>query len=402
MLRHSSYITRHQQPVADDDLEAFPYAIAQTPKALPLLANTDINTTHPVAFAPVHSISDDDDLPVLDATVPTSTMSSSALTVPSSDGPSSRHNLPDRIRASRPDLTDLWMSSLDLVKANPLKGGDLDLKVVTIQGKKVVVRVLANAADASSTTSHAFFDSIQFIRRIMHPHITSVLGVGCLQHHEDVAVATEFMDQGSLGAYLLQLKKQPSSTAATLRGPLHLALHIGRALDYLHTTHNLAFGSIHPDKVLVYRDSTADDDNPRVGAKLSVFHLMARGPHGAVYEPKRACSNTSGLANNVAFLAPERRTYTDNEPTMASDVYALAVVAAMIWTTEAPHSALYHEQGLVRGDVFLYNHSDTFPYSSLPGMPTPLADLLRQCWQVHPASRPSVATLVAALEQFAQ
>ncbi|RHY17853.1 hypothetical protein DYB36_001743 [Aphanomyces astaci] len=368
--------SRRRPPPPSPDLEGVPYTAASiifTPNPpAPVVASAADSST------PSFVRSDIDDDIILDAN-----HSSSAAS---------------RLVASRPDLIELWMPSLDQVKPNPLKGGDKDLKVVTVHGHKLVVR---------TSSASGFLDAVQFIRRFRHPHITSVVGVGCLQTSQsEVAVVTEFLDQGSLGAYLSRTVELVPLTR------LRLALDVGRALQYLHATHNLAYGGVHPDKILVYRDHAAsfDENTIVVRAKLNVFHLMTheqrhqqRHQKRHLYQPKRTCCiPSSGVPNFVPFLAPERRQRMD-PPTKPSDVFALAVVVGMIWTNERPHAALYDQQGLVRGDVYLATHpEETFPYleGKLTGMAPSLSRVLWQCWHVDPAARPTIDAVVATLEQL--
>ncbi|RHX98516.1 hypothetical protein DYB25_007558 [Aphanomyces astaci] len=368
--------SRRRPPPPSPDLEGVPYTAASiifTPNPpAPVVASAAGSSTPSVVRSDI-----DDDI-ILDAN-----HSSSAAS---------------RLVASRPDLIELWMPSLDQVKPNPLKGGDKDLKVVTVHGHKLVVR---------TSSASGFLDAVEFIRRFRHPHITSVVGVGCLQTSQsEVAVVTEFLDQGSLGAYLSRTVELVPLTR------LRLALDVGRALQYLHATHNLAYGGVHPDKILVYRDHAAsfDENTIVVRAKLNVFHLMTheqrhqqRHQKRHLYQPKRTCCiPSSGVPNFVPFLAPERRQRMD-PPTKPSDVFALAVVVGMIWTNERPHAALYDQQGLVRGDVYLATHpEETFPYleGKLTGMAPSLSRVLRQCWHVDPAARPTIDAVVATLEQL--
>ncbi|KAH9104706.1 hypothetical protein LEN26_014936 [Aphanomyces euteiches] len=335
-----------------DDVEA--YVVSLTPsKAKP---------THGASV-----LSHEESLPVMD------TSSFVSMDVVSQDKRSLQ-----QILSSREDLQPLWLP-LEKLDTNPLKGGQPDLRVATYNGSKVALRCL-DYASASSAKRTAFFASVQRLRPLKNPHLTSLLGVSLVGHQTQACVVTEHMSKGSLGSLLL------ASDDLSQKQRLTLGLHIALVVQYLHGR-GLVYGGLHPDKVLV---------NNNLEAKLNLIHLMA-----PVYTPRRFCNASCGRANTTAFVAPELRPIDAPWPghSPSTDVYAVGVLIAHCVTRDQPHRAIYKAQGFVRGDAFLHQHPETKPFDITGHVSPKLQQVVESCWHVDPAARPSIDAVVTALHE---
>ncbi|KAF0719528.1 Aste57867_972 [Aphanomyces stellatus] len=348
-----------------DEVDAGYFISHQTPKNQPPISSND-----------------EGELPLMDSATGLSVSSVDYMTTTSSPVKKGKRVLHHTV-STRDDLKALWLP-LESLNVNPLKGGAADLKVTTYQGTKLALRCL-HYTNATSTERQAFMDAILVVHGLLHPHLTRVEGVSLVNHKIDLAVATEFMPRGSLGAVLTSSADDLSSAQR-----LRMGLHVVQALQYLHAR-DIAYNGLHPDKVLV----TADLD-----VKLNVLHLMT-----PIYHPRRLCPIQCGTGR-TRYLAPECRQDVEEggSGSAAADVYAAGVVLAQLVTGRWPFDTLTKAQGPVHAAVYLHRTPGAMPFDddALMTLPTELQTLVRACWSVDPASRPSMDDLVAVLERLAR
>ncbi|KAF0772278.1 hypothetical protein AaE_002320 [Aphanomyces astaci] len=126
--------------------------------------------------------------------------------------------------------------------------------------------------------------------------------------------------------------------------------------------------------------------------KLNVLTLLYPYYHGI--RTTNLLSN-AGSSLHLQFMAPELRK-THGKFTPEADMYALAVMLGFVFTRTLPYADLYHDKGLVRGDLHLLEYPDTAPYD-LELVPDALRPTMRRALQVDPSRRPTASQLLRAL-----
>ncbi|KAG9401241.1 hypothetical protein AC1031_010000 [Aphanomyces cochlioides] len=277
--------------------------------------------------------------------------------------------------STRSDLKELWMP-VSTLKTTALKGGNHMFTITDQNGKKLALKGI-DYATASPETRHGFVQSILSIRSVVHPQITSVAGVTLAHSYTFFCVATEYMERGSIGSVLLDTKTE-LSTGDKVR----MALETTRALLHVHSLGRI-YDTLSADKVLV---------NSKLECKLNVLQLMK-----AMFDTVPKCRQSYGELT-MPFLAPEvRRGGVANE---SADIYSLGVLLGFIFARKVPFSRLYHDVGFTRGDVYLTLHPDEIPpYDELPGASPELAELIQACWSSIKDRRPTLHSIVQALER---
>ncbi|RHY77096.1 hypothetical protein DYB30_010745 [Aphanomyces astaci] len=289
-----------------------------------------------------------------------------------------------RYLSTHPKLKSIWMHDVaschPKLKTAPLKGAESTHVTATVLRRKIVLKGMAYL-DATPSTRRAFVEGLVAVHgmTLCHKHLTTLHGMTLVDTTGGVLLcaATDFMDQGSIGSLLLNPK-----TAMDRRQLAAIAVAIAEAVAYLHDEHGVAFGILAPDKVLV--------DGSLV--KLNVLTLLYPYYHGI--RTTNLLSN-AGSSLHLQFMAPELRK-THGKFTPEADVYALAVMLGFVFTRTLPYADLYHDKGLVRGDLHLLEYPDTAPYD-LELVPDALRPTMRRALQVDPSRRPTASQLLRAL-----
>ncbi|KAH9104707.1 hypothetical protein LEN26_014937 [Aphanomyces euteiches] len=270
----------------------------------------------------------------------------------------------------------LWLN-VDGSRTPPLKGSH-GLLQVTLEGHKYVLKGI----DTSTTSEANLFAFSQAAQSLLalpsHANVTRIFGVAFIDMSSTFAVASEFMNKGSLGAILLD--KAIDLDQAQRR---RMSLDIAAGLLHLHGQ-GITYGQLHPEKVLVH---ASEAPSGSFVCKLNAFAVMDQ-----TFEANRQCPIRLG-AMLAPYLAPEQR-QGGQDRTMASDVYTLGVIVAQILTRKMPFEHIYHTHGFVRGDLFVLQNPSASPFEDLPA---DLRQVLVSCWNAAPERRPSCAHVVQAL-----
>ncbi|RHY24685.1 hypothetical protein DYB32_008738 [Aphanomyces invadans] len=288
--------------------------------------------------------------------------------------------------STHPKLESMWMADVvSPIKTTALKGAE-STHVTTMVGTKKVVLKGMPYMDVSPQIRQAFVEGLLTLhgKSLRHRHLTTLLGMTLVDSngHTLLCGATEYMDHGSIGAVLLDAKTQLDPHQQTT-----IAIAIAEAIEFLHRQHGLAFGLVAPDKILV--------DGSLHTVKLNVLTLLV-----PFYDGIRTTNllSNAGSTLHIPFVAPELRR-RDTSPTAASDVYALAVMIGFIFTRKLPFSTVYHDKGLVRGDLHLVQHPKTMPYAA-EVIPESFRALWKSALDVDPARRPTASHLLLALNEL--
>lgn len=86
-------------------------------------------------------------------------------------------------------------------------------------------------------------------------------------------------------------------------------------------------------------------------------------------------------------------------PTTKSDVYAFGVLLFEVLTRDEPYSHVTDDVAVVLEQVADLSRAEPFRPSLPPGMPPPMAALVRSCWHPDPECRPSFDAIGKQLEE---
>jgi serine/threonine protein kinase len=227
---------------------------------------------------------------------------------------------------------------------------------------------------------------------------------------ERLFMVTELCSPGGLDGVLRGLRRRGARTPDALR--LQWAFEIVSALEYLHRA-GLMHGDIKPANVLV--------DGPRSTAKVCDFGLTARVKRGGDVlrlrrgggertrrgRGMRALPSVPSFVNRgqgtPAFMAPELLATPEGETIdmpLKADVWAFGGVLWCILATrpEGPFGA-----GATRASVAKRLLGPPEQRAAMPdvetGGETALGGIVRKCWMMDPADRPSFDALLARLRR---
>lgn len=196
-------------------------------------------------------------------------------------------------------------------------------------------------------------------------------------NHPDVAGVYDFVLVGEIGVLVMQLIEGDPLADLVARGRLpwreavRIGLRIAKVLEQAHGR-GVIHRDITPDNVVVHGDRVTVLD----------FGIAAK-----VGEPDD--DSTGASFGTPAYVAPERLDGTPAQP--ATDVYALGVVMFEMLTGRVPFK--------VSGwDDVAADHGEP-PAPRVPGAPASLSPLVARMLARDPASRPTAAQVVGALQQ---
>ncbi|KAG8987115.1 hypothetical protein FRB94_002205 [Tulasnella sp. JGI-2019a] len=237
---------------------------------------------------------------------------------------------------------------------------------------KVAVRYLRRLRTQEiSAFSSTLSGLVQRWKSWNHPHIMPLLDHGHAPHSR---IVTPWYSIGSLS-------KQPSNLSATDRN--RLLLQIADGLAYLHTnpTGPVVHGNIKPGNI--YLD---DSGNAKIGGFESSLVTVDNHQHVI-----------NSVVQDVRYRAPEL--LEADQPSTASDIYALALVGVEILSGKRPFDtlqAVYLAAAVTSGlKPSMDEHLD------LSGRCTALWPIFEQMWDKDPLRRPDAILVVRLLAQGA-
>lgn len=212
---------------------------------------------------------------------------------------------------------------------------------------------------------------------LRHPNLVGLYGAG---KADGLAwVATEFVEGDDLQQLL-----DKSGPVGMLDWPhaLRVALHLARALDYLHKQ-QIFHRHIHPQTVVI---GTADKQ-PRLGA---LIEARSAGQVGAGFAPR-----TEDLLRDGAFLPPER-VKDESQGDARSDVYSLGATVYMLLTGQPP----FKGKTAVETIAEILQNVPPSPREYQLALPEPFERVILKMMAKQPEARyQSAAELLADLER---
>lgn len=223
---------------------------------------------------------------------------------------------------------------------------------------KVLSKQTLSQADVESYRREVYFLTI-----LSHPSLTKFCG-----YTEDAPfyICTEFMSGGSLYHKLRNNPEQLNPTTRSL-----IALTVARGLEYLHSK-----GVIHRD--LKSLNVLLDDNN---NAKICDFGMVRT----------RDSRPMTGMIGTVHWMAPEVLMSTPFYDERV-DVYSFGIFLWELLTGQMPYKDMQANQ-IIR-TVTELGERPPIPEDC----PQHLAKLITKCWSQDPEDRPTMAKVVAELQ----
>ncbi|KAF0684770.1 Aste57867_23285 [Aphanomyces stellatus] len=275
------------------------------------------------------------------------------------------------------------------------RNGHYEVWVGQLEGRQVVLKKLAPAGAASTgdgdeLPAARLLDEMRVLARLRHPHVVACLGVAWVSSTCACGVV-EYMNQGDLRSVL------DTAPLAWKDTKFEMALHVARALLYLHTqrTPVLIHRDVRAQNVLVH---LPDDSDSRLVCKMTNF-TSARA--------RTFVDTMTQGVGSALWTAPEVLRGDDYSERV--DIYSFGVVLCELDTHALPfdddaapcddpgHKRLRKESG--RSLVQDIMTGKAIPQFS-PACPPQILHLAKQCLQLDPANRPTAAAIVDVLEKI--
>jgi len=268
-------------------------------------------------------------------------------------------------------LPSSYLISHDFPNGLPIaRGGSADVWDGTLNGVRVAIKAFRiSLADDIQSIDKAFCEEVVVSRRMSHPNLVQFLGVSSLR---PFCMVSQWMAHGNVRDYVC-------SNPTTDR--LKLLVNIARGLEFLHS-HKIVHGDLKGDNILMNEDREAC---------LVDFGLTS------IISDHSAPNCVSTPRGTVRWMAPELFDLDmagppDSLRSVASDVYALAMVVIEVFTGRVPFYG-YNECALVSRV-----YSGVRPGRPEQGLELGLSDeiweMVQSCWHHEKAKRPVISSVL--------
>ncbi|MCL7972481.1 MAG: protein kinase, partial [marine benthic group bacterium] len=241
----------------------------------------------------------------------------------------------------------------------------------------VAVKVLRPEAVRRTKAMSRFRREARSLARVSHPNVVSIFRVGDLTGQTPYLVM-QYVRGSDLAERLKQAATLPVPEACSLLGS------IASALSAVHS-HEIVHRDVRPESILCAQDGRV---------LLADFGLAA---YLATTEEGEERITTAGhIVTDLTYSAPEF--FRGEDPTTASDLYSLGVLAYRVLTGSGPH-----DETTVTGRVHAQIRKPPDRLSSRAvKAPDELQAILDACLQKVPSDRPAAVETAAAFEALAR
>jgi serine/threonine protein kinase len=183
-------------------------------------------------------------------------------------------------------------------------------------GKAFALKLIAPAFADDSDARARFNQEAKLASEISHPNIVSVV---------------DFGEDATFGAYMVMelVEGEPLVTHGSLpmsvKRALDILAQVADALDHIHRR-GIIHGDVKADNIMLSGEN--DGARRRRVARLLDFGLARRG--GTAHDEE----HSGGVSGSPHYLAPERA--AGGPPSMSTDIYALGVLAYLMFTGTLP------------------------------------------------------------------
>ncbi|KAH9967849.1 hypothetical protein BC827DRAFT_1168576 [Russula dissimulans] len=247
-------------------------------------------------------------------------------------------------------------------------GGSQDIYTGEWTGTEVA---LAYPRNQSRAAQERFRRQVEIWRTLRHPNILQLLGIAYIG--DSVYSVSPYMEFGHVKEYL---KDHPGVNRVLLLG------EIASATEYLHTN-GIIHGDIQGSNVLISGDGHA---------------CLGDFGHARIEQVPVTEGITYGA---LRWIAPELVAESDYVPTTrATDVWSFGMLSIEIFTDNVPFSNILNEAfiPLAIRDGPLPTRPDKS--ITVRGLSDAMWNLMNQCWQRNPESRPSMSEIREAIQNM--
>ncbi|CAB5388433.1 uncharacterized protein OCT59_029242 [Rhizophagus irregularis] len=208
-----------------------------------------------------------------------------------------------------------------------------------------------------------------------HPNIIQFYGVTKLKDEINYSLVLEYADGGTLRNYL-----RNNTITFEWKNQLRFAKEIASAILWLHDNTKVIHGDLHPNNILIHKDTIKLADFGRSCQKGSANHTKACGviPY---MDPKFFEENHSyGL-------------------TEKSDMYSLGILFWELTSRLSPfdfENKNHLEIIRIKQDILNNKLRET----PIPGTNDKFVSLYKKCWQHEPDERPYIDQVIQELDSF--
>jgi len=246
-----------------------------------------------------------------------------------------------------------------------------------------------------------FIREREVLKKLRHSRIVSYFDSGHVHlpgmHFPEMYLAMEFMPGGSIRDMILRQMDSPHRKVYTKVDALRWLLDIARALHYMHSRSPcVVHRDLKPENIML--TSTVAS---KATAKLTDYGLhclIAREGTDSddVYQLTGNTGSLMYMAPEVYAAPGERSKHKYNEKV---DIYSLAMVMYEVFKRQPRDLALTdHSETETQAAYAAKGDRPRIPKS----WPTPLSDLIQQCWAQEPAQRPPAADIASRLSGMRQ
>jgi hypothetical protein len=310
------------------------------------------------------------------STGPTSTQSSSQGTLSTYSTNSATHPLwndldLDRVRIG---VEDIHINETAVLG----RGGFCEVLVARYDGQEVAVKRLLPALRDDEAMQAMLLAEAKTMTTLNHRQIVRLVGVAWHEPH-DLCIVTELVRGTDMSKYIAHAKEHHSPPGFNTEKVL-MALQIADALDYLHRqSRPVLHRDIKPANVLV-------TDNYQ--AKLIDF---------GVSRDNDATLKTSQIGTKY-WMAPEQALSKRYDAKV--DIFAFGVLLSELDTYEAPYSQSLDGRSMTDAVFYDSVRSGRLTVTFSGDENDPVAQLGRECVQVHPRDRPTASDLFRRLQEI--
>jgi eukaryotic-like serine/threonine-protein kinase len=251
-----------------------------------------------------------------------------------------------------------------------LGGGGMSRVFLAIDrtlGREIIVKVLSSEV-AADLSVERFRREIHLAAKLQHPHIVPLLSAGEVDGAPYFTMP--FVEGESLRARLSRVGALPVPEV------VRILREVVSALGYAHK-HGVAHRDIKPDNIMLTDEFALVTD-------FGVAKALTESSKG----PGAATLTGLGVTlGTPAYMAPEQVT-ADPSIDHRADIYGVGVMGYEMLTGSLPFGGRSMQATLVAHAVEKPEPVER----RRPGIPHPLASMIMQCLEKHPADRPQTAT----------